>query len=64
MMFLLFGLILYVPVDNFSVMLGRVFPKQRIKWLAQGHNTVPPVRLEPATPQSRDKYTTTEPPCS
>ena len=53
---MLFGLILYVPVNNFSVMLGRVFPgrtstKQRIKCLAQGHNTarLPAVRLEPAT---------------
>ena len=26
--------------------------KQRIKCLAQGHNTVPSVSLEPATPQS------------
>ena len=36
--------------------------KQRIKYLAQGHNAVHPVRLEPATPQSREKHSTTEPP--
>ena len=49
-----FGLVLYVPLDNFSVMSGLVFlgltsTKQRIKCLAQAHNTVSPVRLKPAT---------------
>ena len=39
----IFGLILYVPVNSFSVMSGWVFlgltsTKQRIKCLAQGHN--------------------------
>ena len=29
--------------------------------LAQGHNAVMPVRLEPATPRSRVKHSTTEP---
>ena len=29
---------------------------------AQGHNIVTPVRLEPATTQSRIKHPTTEPP--
>ena len=29
--------------------------------LAEGHNEVTPVRLEPATPRSQDKYSTTEP---
>ena len=29
--------------------------------LAEGHNKVPPVRLQPATPLSRVKYPTTEP---
>ena len=53
----------------FSVMLGWVFPswtstKQRIKCLAQGNNSVPPVRLKPATPRSRVKHYTTEPPRS
>ena len=50
----LFGLILNVPVNDFSVMSGRVLlgcisTKQLIKGLAQGHNTVtlPAVRLEP-----------------
>ena len=36
---------LYVPVNNFSVMSGR-FTKQRIKCLSQGHNIVPLVSLE------------------
>ena len=51
-----FGLILYVPVNNFAVMLGQIFlgwtsTKQWIKCLAQGHSTkIPPaVRIEPAT---------------
>ena len=38
--------------------------KQRIKCLAQGHNTVPLVRLEPATPRSQIKHSFTEPPHS
>ena len=43
--FRFFGWFLYVPVNNFSVILGGVFlgwtsTKQRIKCLAQGHNTV------------------------
>ena len=29
--------------------------------LAQGHNAVTPVRLEPAVPRSRAKHSTTEP---
>ena len=36
----------------------------RINVLAQGHNTVMPVRLEPAAPLSRVKHSTTEPLCS
>ena len=31
--------------------------------LAQGHNTVTPVRLVPAAPRSRVKHSTTEPLC-
>ena len=31
--------------------------------LAQGHNTVTLIRLEPATPRTRVKYSTTEPLC-
>ena len=34
---------------------------QEIQCLAQGQNTVPPVRLEPATPRSRVKLSNTEP---
>ena len=33
----------------------------RINVLAQGHNAVPPVRLEPAALRSRVKHSTTEP---
>ena len=67
--FCFIDLILYIPISIFSVMLGRVFlgwtrTKQKIKCLAQGHNAVPLVRLEPATPQSRVKHSTTEPPRS
>ena len=46
-----FVLILYIPVNNFSVMCGPVFlggtsTKQRILMcLAQGHNAVPLMRL-------------------
>ena len=36
----------------------------RINVLAQGHNTVTPVWLEPAAPRSRVKRCTTEPLCS
>ena len=32
--------------------------------LAQEHNTVPPVRIEPAAPRSRVEHSTTEPLCS
>ena len=53
---ILFGLILYVPVNKFSVMSGQVFlgwtsSKQQIKCLAQGHNTVTlsMVKLESTT---------------
>ena len=46
MVFFVHVLILYVPVNNFSVMSGWVFldcrsSKQRIICLAQGHNAVP-----------------------
>ena len=61
----LFDLILYVPVNNSSVMSGQVFlgwtsTKQGLIGLAQGHNAVPPVRLEPATARSPVKHFTTE----
>ena len=51
--FFLFLLMFYVPVNNFSVMSG-VFlsctsSKQRIKRLAKGHNTVTLMSLELAT---------------
>ena len=40
--------------------LGLTSTKQRIKCLAQGHNEVPLVKLEPSTPPSRVKHSTTE----
>ena len=64
--FILFVLIFYVPVNKFSVMWVQVFlggasTKQGITFLTQGHNTVPDVRLESATPPSLVKHFTTEP---
>ena len=61
----LFVLILYIPVNNFSVMSGWVFlgltsTKQRIKCLAQGHSALPRVMLEPASLRSKVKHSTTE----
>ena len=52
-MHLLFCLILYVPVNSFSVVSGWVFlgwtsTKLGLMCLAQGHNAVIPVRLQPA----------------
>ena len=49
--FCLFVSILYIPVKDFSVMSGPVFlgwnsTKQKIKCLAQGHNTLPLLRLK------------------
>ena len=64
-----FDLILYFPVNNLSSMSGPVFlgctsTKQELMCLAQGHNTVAPVRLEPTTPQSRVKHSNTALPSS
>ena len=57
-------------INNLSVIKGQVFlgwtsPHLRLNLmcLAQGHNTVMPVRLEPMAPQSRVKHSTTELPC-
>ena len=52
--FLLFDLILYVQVNNLSVMsgwvfLGRTSTKKGFLCLDQGHNAVTQVRLDPAT---------------
>ena len=62
----LFALILVGQVNSFSVMSGWVFlcgtsTKQGSVCLAQGHNAVTPVRLEPAAPLFRVKHSTTEP---
>ena len=64
----LFDLILYIPVNSFLVMLGTWDGSSRVdpalsrgqKCLAQGLNAVFPVRLEPITPLSRVKHSTTE----
>ena len=53
-MFVCFDLIIYEPVNFFSVMSGRVFQgwtstKQRLKCLAQGHKAIPLVRLNSLT---------------
>ena len=61
----LFDLILYVPVNISSVMSGRVLlgytsTKQGLVSLAQGHNAMTPVMLEPAALRSRFKHSTTE----
>ena len=62
---LLFDLILYVPVNSFSVMSWQVYlcwtsTKLRIMCLAHGNKAVPPVRLHPTTIWSRVKHSTTE----
>ena len=67
--FCLFDLILYIPVNNLSVISGQVFlgwtsTNQGLMCLAQGHNAVMPMRLEPAALQARVKHSTTEPLCS
>ena len=54
------------PINNLSVIKGRVFlgwtvTKLGLMCLAQGHNAVTPVRLEPAAPRSWVKHSTTEP---
>ena len=54
-------LILNVPVDNFSVMSGRVFLG---KLVLSKDKCVLPLRLEPAAPRSQVKHSTTEPLCS
>ena len=64
-----FDLILYVPINNFSVMSVQVFlgwnsTKQGLMCLAQWHNAVSLKRLKPATSQSQVKDFTTESLCS
>ena len=66
-MFFFFELILYVPSTIFQVCRdgsSRVEPILSLMCLAQGHNAGMPIRFELATPQSRVKYSTTEPLCS
>ena len=48
----------------FSIKYGTCLPgmnQQELMCLAQGHNAVMPVRLEPATPRSQVKHSRTEP---
>ena len=52
-------------INNLSVIEGRVFlgrtsSKLELMCLAQGHNAVTQVRLEPPVPRSRIKHSTTE----
>ena len=53
------------PMNNLSVIKGRVFlgwtsTKLGLMSLAQGHNAVTPMRLEPGAPWSRVKHSTTD----
>ena len=48
------------PITNLSVINGRVFLGWTSNKLGLGHNTVTPVRLEPAALRSRVKHSTTE----
>ena len=60
----LFDLILYVPSTIFQLKRDRsswTSTKLGSMCFAQGHNAVTLVRVEPATPRSRDKHSTTEP---
>ena len=58
----LFELLLYIQVNNFSVMLLHFLNwtsnKQRIKCLTEGHNTEALMWLEPGTPRSQVKHST------
>ena len=59
-----FVLILYIPVNNFGVLswpfIGRASTNQKIKCLAQGHNTVSPVSPEAAHPHDQVYFSTTD----
>ena len=63
--FLLFALILYVPSTIFQLNRdGSSWVEPVLNWdkcvLLKDHNAVSPVRLEPATPRSRIKHSTTD----
>ena len=65
-LFVCFRLCKSQSFNTFSVMSGRVFigrtsTKQDLMCLAQGHTAVTPVRLEPVTPRSRVKHSSTDP---
>ena len=60
----LFVLIIYIPVNNFSVMSGHIFPgwtntKQRIKCLCSRTQCNASSEARTATPRSRVKHSTT-----
>ena len=62
LLFVLFDLILYVPDFQstiFQFCQDGSSTKQGLLHLTQEHNAVVPVRLEPATPQSLDKHSST-----
>ena len=55
-------LILFLhPSKQISVMSGLPQLNHKQGYFAQGHNAIPPVRLESATPPSRVKHSTTKP---
>ena len=58
---LLFELMFYIPLNNFSVMSEA---KQRIKCFVQGHNRVPTVRLRSGFSLSEVRHSSAEPLCS
>ena len=62
LLLILLDLIIH-PSQQFFSYVGTGIPglKQGLMCLAQGHNTVMLVRLEPTTPLSRVKHSTTEP---
>ena len=51
---------IYVKGANIENTASR-YPLAKINVLAQGHNTVTTVRIEPAAPRSRVEHSTTEP---
>ena len=52
---------LFDLINNISIIKERSRTKLGLMGLAQGHNTVSLVRLEPVAPRSRVKHSTTEP---
>ena len=57
---ILFDFILYIPVNNFQLCRDGSSWVEPLMCLAQGHSPVTLLRLEPATPRSRVKHSTTD----